>query len=92
MKKFTLCILLLFYLSANAFAYKKEEPKSKTKMVCCESIGYGSKMKKCCESYERMFIENCKLEEGIPAAECGFWTNLFVKKVRIRDLYDFKNN
>jgi|GEM_PF-1216275 hypothetical protein len=80
MKQLTLTILLLFTISTNAFADKKEEPKPKTKMVCCESFGYGTKMKKCCESYQMMPPENCQVEEGTAGGGMQIVDNSFCKK------------
>ena len=80
MKQLILPILLLFYISTNAFADKKEEPKTKTKMVCCESFGYGTKMKKCCESYQMMPPENCQVEEGTAGGGMQIVDNSFCKK------------
>ncbi len=82
MKQLTLTILLLFTISTNAFADKKEEskPKAKTKMVCCESFGYGTKMKKCCESYQMMPPENCQVEEGTAGGGMQIVDNSFCKK------------
>jgi hypothetical protein len=34
-------------------------------MVCCESFGYGSEMKKCCESYEWTEADECETSEGL---------------------------
>lgn len=82
MKQLTLIILLLFYISTNAFADKKEEPKPKEKIkkVCCESFGYGAKMKKCCESYQMMLPENCQVEEGTAGGGMQIVDDSFCKK------------
>ena len=80
MKQLTLSILILFCLSTNAFADKKEEPKPNEKMVCCGSFGYGTKMKKCCESYQMMRPENCKVEEGTAGGGMQIVDNSFCKK------------
>ena len=62
--------LLTFALLAGCTAQKKEadttaeEPKEE-KRVCCESYGYGSEMKKCCETYEWVEPGQCGAEEGI---------------------------
>lgn len=84
MKQLTLSILILFCLSTNAFADKKKEPKPKEKIVCCESFGYGTKMKKCCESYQMMPPENCKVEEGTAGGGMQIVDNSFCKKSKTK--------
>ena len=75
-----LFIIILFCLATSVCAEKKEESKTNTEKVCCESFGYGTKMKKCCESYQMMPPENCQLEDGTAGGGMQIVDNSFCKK------------
>jgi hypothetical protein len=66
MKKMNLFTIILFCLAANVCAEKKEDTKTNnTEKVCCETFGYGSLMIKCCQTYEMVPKDQCKVEEGL---------------------------
>ena len=65
MKQMNLFIIILFCLATSVCAEKKEENKTNTEKVCCESFGYGARMIKCCQSYEMVPRDQCKVEDGL---------------------------
>ena len=65
MIQMNLFILILFSLATSLCAEKKEESKTNTEKVCCESFGYGARMIKCCQSYEMVPRDQCKVEDGL---------------------------
>ena len=60
----TLFLIILFCLVTNVCAQKKEEANN-TEKVCCETFGYGARMIKCCQSYEMVLKDQCKVEDGM---------------------------
>ncbi len=66
MKKMNLLIIILFCLVTNVCAEKKEDAMTNNiDKVCCETFGYGARMIKCCQSYEMISRDRCKVEEGL---------------------------
>ena len=61
MSRMLTMIIFLLLLSINLCSKKNEETKENFPKICCESFGYGSQMKKCCESYEMVPSEQCKV-------------------------------
>lgn len=66
-------IILSFGLIANfACTHKSSMDESVSQdgprvdpIVCCESFGYGSQHKKCCETYERVKRSMCETPHGM---------------------------
>ena len=72
MKKIFLALALLTSIviaSCDKLAdFKKNLPAvsaSDDAKVCCESFGYGSRMIKCCETYEWSTAARCKTPSGL---------------------------
>ncbi|HRG77212.1 MAG TPA: hypothetical protein PLX69_21820 [Leptospiraceae bacterium] len=66
MKQMNLFIIILFCLATSVCAEKKEDAKTNnTEKVCCETFGYGARMIKCCQSYEMVSRDQCKVEDGL---------------------------
>lgn len=58
-------VFFFLFLTPILYAKEKSEFKQNLKLICCESFGYGSRMKKCCESYKMVPAEKCKIPNGI---------------------------